>query len=145
VDSELSDIRLANRAKELEGLFTGADVAETIVKKTGEDLEDTRLDRERAGRFKTTASSEEDPTADTAGIRADILRKLQEAFGPYQPEGPPLESFLDEQAAIAPATSSSSSPTATSGTTTSQLYTQNSSTRALAPPATKKDNPDSEG
>ena len=134
VDIELSDIRLAYRALEINGLLTGVRYkGETVIEKA-EGEEAALDDQERAGKLALKLGSSES-ARDIDSIRAGILAQITQRFGPFDPDAPfPLADFIDANASLTSPISSSSSQSGTpqGGAT----IVQNSSQRTLlTPPA----------
>jgi hypothetical protein len=134
VDIELSDIRLAYRALEINGLLTGVRYKGENVVEKGQGEEASLTDQERATKMGMRLGSSES-SRDVDAIRADILAQIAQRFGPFDPNAPfPLADYLDSNTPLIPPISSSSSPSGTTqgGTT----IVQNSSQRTLlTPPA----------
>jgi len=134
VDIELSDIRLAYRALEINGLLTGVRYkGETVIEKA-EGEEAALDDQERAGKLALKLGASES-ARDIDAIRAGILAQITQRFGPFDPDAPfPLADFIDANASLTSPISSSSSQSGTpqGGAT----IVQNSSQRTLlTPPA----------
>jgi hypothetical protein len=131
VDIELSDIRLAYRALEINGLFTGVKYkGENVIEKGERELAYDE-DRVRAGKLALRAGSSQSSDGDRN--QQDILRALAERFGPFDPDqGVPLEDLFSRDRPIITPSSSSSSTTATNQTPTT--LTQNSSQRTMLTP-----------
>jgi hypothetical protein len=133
VDIELSDIRLAYRALEINGLFTGVKYkGENVVEKEEREIAIDE-DRVRAGKLVLRPGSSQSSEVDAT--RQQILQALAERFGQYDPAQPfPLGDFLGQDPVLTPPISSSSSSTATNQTPTT--LTQNSSQRTMLTPPT---------